>query len=409
MRSAWLPLLLACAVPAQAQAHTTPAALELLDGGVRIAHGLALAHGGGFRFVCPAAWGGPDAPAAAASDDGRIWVAGTDGVVEVGLTGAVGPPVLATDGVRELFSLAGRVLALHTAGSTTALVRVDGPEAATVWRSLEPWDDAAELEQAVLLGRREEGTLQLVEVRLDGNEANRRAVSLDGPGRVSLRPVATGLFLELRYGATFRLLRVEGDRTVVVDEGEAPHLGPVLVGGVPHLVVGGVLLEVAGDRLVPGPIGPHMTCIDVGPPGPYGCVGVELFALDSAGLGQRLFDLRALQAPLFGEIPQEIRPACRAQWADLQVEGRFPVDGGPAMAPDQAADCGCGSSGRKKAGSWTWLLAVVFIGAVWRRTPRGAARRRNARSELSHVGDDRAFDGLLAETESSGNGESAPS
>ena len=341
--------------PASVLGHTSPAVLELLDdNSVRVAHGLALRDGERFHFACPSIWGGPDAPDAAS--DGRIWVAGTRGVVHVTLTSA-SDSVLPADGVREVIAAAGQVFVLHTDPTQTTLFSLKaGPE--PVWRSARRIDDAAPTSEGIALVTRELDHLEVDVVGPGGQILRKEMIVVDRPGAPTLHPTRSEWFISLREGGRFALGRVMSSSVTWIAESDHPYLGPVDIDEVGYVVSNGQLHRIDQNRLVPQVAGQRLTCLRKGPEGPYACVQTVIRSLRPGGvLGPVLFDLAQLGPP------RAETPACQAEWFDLVAEAGLTWEAEKPPISEQSEDgCRCGGVNEKKGGRFgPWWLVWLMV------------------------------------------------
>lgn len=372
---------------------------------VRLTRGAAWYDGETLRFLCPAAWGGPQSPLMAVLDD-QVWLGGLMGPAHLGSEGTLEEPggsgaiqALIGGKFRALASDGIDVLALTTGG---ALWRI-APGAPTELATSTPYPD-----HLVAIGRgrwvlavEDQGTLTLSRVAIDGLAIEHAAPFLTSPYRATPTllwladpdPIAATGRLWVR-GATsdgFRLDRVafteHGDAEMVpVATSSEPIFGPVMLDGDTYLVLGGQPLRLIGDTLEPLPETPRLFCLHAHPAlGLLACVGTDLFRYDPAtGVGALLLSLSMLRPPTLDGLDATERFGCQADWIDAAKDAGLPPelespaeaegDSAPDSVESDVAVAPSASSGCTASAPNAELPAALLIALAIRRVTRRSWR-----------------------------------
>jgi hypothetical protein len=380
-----LVVLLSCA--GRASAHgAPPAATELLAAGdgeaslVRLTPGgLALRVPGGFRFVCPEAWGGdvlapaasiPRGPTLVASD--TLFVIEQDGSVSPHpvQSGSGGALASHPDAVFGLFAHDGRYELRRVTGSTNELVRVlDHPFGAL----------AARADEVVLL-RWFEDTLELQKISLDGTSLGSVTWSVpNGVAYARVTAAAEQLYVTVwgRARPWVTLGRVNERGYEPLREASVDIAGPsastwVLLDGTLQRLDTGAGLDTLGRRI---------SCLGDANGLVYACSEGDLYRLEESGLGAPLFELGSLLAPTYDGLAEPARASCSTRWLDLRadvaaaqalrndIETTEPPRGAPSLAPAE----GCSALPASTMPSLSTLLILLSM-VAWRARAHGARR-----------------------------------
>lgn len=348
------PLLIAVlvGVPATALAHQTPAVLGAAGPAVdplalvRLSHGLARrGDDGRYRYVCPAAWGGPERPPTAGgyvfgvggvyrfADDGRL--DRTDPLTSVLVAGA---------------SEAGVFAAVR--GEPSSVYRVDG-SAAEIHTQAGLLDGlAADAAGVLVAGGEVGGGLILVTIPNQGSTTtDRYAAGLDG-AFVTPRRVGTSIWIRARGPAETRIGRIEGDAVEWIVTSTSSLFGPDAALDEVRIVHDGRLVALEQDVESVIDDTRRYTCLDRG----FVCTLRALYRVDDRGAP--VFELDTVLPPDLTGVEDEV--GCRAQWIDLKTEAN--LDGQielPEPEPEPMTGCTCTDAAHEAR--WPWGLLVGLL------------------------------------------------
>lgn len=422
---------------ASARAHGEPpqvygvaAALEGRPSVVILNEGLALrGPDNGWSYLCPALWGDSDAirggRTKAQSRDGKTtWIIGDDVYAFDGRRFVAQRQMLLRElGTTVLAGDAGGLFALHFGALGHEIVPVGTGAYQPIWSPGSYWSTLAVDAQRLYVGRVSDLQLDVTQLDRAGTEQQTVQIALETEASgVRLAPLSQGLFAVLDENAQKRIGRLEAGRFVPLATAAHSMLGPVAS---PN---GGAWIAIDG-RLQPLPNaaqGPTaetdagcldlerrsaaqcISCLGELDGMAYACSATELYRLDDAGLGERIFDLRGLRPPPAGLISDPAFDLCQSQWnvfeADLRTNGLLPQRGNGPIAGTGGAPsvqmttpvvgagdmempphtlqnvASCTAAVRTPALTAPALpIALVLAGALWRR--RRLALRRARMSE----------------------------
>ncbi len=306
---------------------------------VRLLRGAARWEPDGLRYICPARWGGTEAPPMVAAGD-AVYVAGVLRVARIDAAGEVTtltmPEELEAPTLRALATDGVRVAGLTTKGALVMLA----PGAPRLLATYDPPPDAlAILDDAIVLAVEDGGTLELAQVRELGSEVVRDAPFYRGPYRASpalVRLARDGSRLWLRgtNNEGQRLERVafgaEGaDATLVpiATSGETIE-GPVAYGNALWLVVGGQPRRLDGDVVISLPETTRLFCLREHPAlGLLVCLTSDLHRYVAAtGVGEAYLALPMLRPPSLDGLDATDELGCRADWMDAAADAGLPPE-----------------------------------------------------------------------------------
>ncbi|MBA2321349.1 MAG: hypothetical protein H0V89_09350 [Deltaproteobacteria bacterium] len=369
-----------------ALAHGPPASVTGVgsadvDGPVHVllTEGLAVRADEGWRYVCPARWGGSPLSPFAAGNTEEILVPGADDVYRVDRDGGVTPagdPGHAVGGLLDLDGTNG-VWTIYAVGDEREITRLDLAHSFVFsglrWSGVIGRGRSAELVAAVD-GALVSGTL---------SELGALATSIAGTRLVGTSPqlVPDGekTWIVDRASGYVGVLTAGEERLVA--EGAASVSGPVTALGTTWLALDGVLhtLSKAG----PAPTGEStpIGCL-VGAAGALWACATDLRVVTPEGaLGETVVDLAALVPPDLGDLSDDDGVACWGEWRTFALDLGLDPGEAPA-APETPSDPGpiiaegsCSSTGRSTIGPRT--LCALFVGLVaFRLTTRRRAWHR---------------------------------
>ncbi|MFT7624042.1 MAG: hypothetical protein ACI9WU_003228 [Myxococcota bacterium] len=312
---------------------------------VKLARGLASRQTDGWRFICDAAWGGPETPRMAA-DAAGLWVAGTEGLSRLNHGGAaeITSDALNAASVRDIVRLGDEAFALtgFSGGSTIWRLEEAGPEAIV----LSPLTIQSLRSDA----RGPDGDSLLFVVSDETNTVVRRVDRSGAPtgdelvferieGSLALRPTRDGtLYLRSQVSAHYTLWRLDA-LPLEVATSEDPFHGPIVVDGTTLLTVDRRLAVLTGDSAVV--LGEtrdlnRVTCLGLLAGGTgYACVLPDIVPVSATGFADPpVFALRDIQLPDYDAFAPELAVACEVDWLDLASDAGLstdvPFDPGPA-------------------------------------------------------------------------------
>jgi hypothetical protein len=373
--------MLYLALTALAFGHGPPASatgLAAQDEGpsvVRLTEGLATRGLDGWRYLCPAVWGGtPDAPMMAPVDAGS-WLPGAFDLYwlepDGSLTGS-GVSELASAEVMGLAATESHAVALRMTGAQRELWTL-GPEPEALWVSAKHWTGVGLTSTHALLTAIEDESLVLASVDLADGSVVEEVVEDDARYTPDVRIAGDVLFVARRSVGFHSLAWVTDDGATTVAESDSEILGPIAHAGAVVAVVDGQLHRWEDSTLAPWGA-QDLSCIASVGGDLYGCLFPDLHLLDETGqVGELAFELAALQPPNFEELDPAIEGACTSEWlrmaADLGIDPGLereeePEDTGAAPSKDKG--CGCAGGG---SGGGTWF-PIVLLG-LRRRSSKG--------------------------------------
>jgi len=349
-------------------AHGPPAAVTgvaAADGAgpshVALTEGLAVRDGDGWRYVCPASWGSsPLSPDAAGLSSAEVFVPGAGGLFVADPFGLVEP----TGGGPAVSSLLGlgrdsdQIVALAI-GATTARAVWDVAAGGVVrWTGEDPLTGIAPWDGELHLVGPEDGVLHHLVLDAAGAELSRAELGPADSTNPVLRATPSALWLVER-STDIQQLATFPDR-IAVGPTVAEVLGPVEVDDHTWVALDGVLHEVVGASVVPGPDLRTLDCLEAIDGVAWAC---------SDGLLHALFADGTLDAPIVGPadvgapdldlVAETAVALCFSQWRVWA--GDAGVDPGPAPGGDASeppplllADggCGCDSEGGVSLGAF---------------------------------------------------------
>ena len=360
-----------------ALAHTTPAVLGPAGPSgdrsalVRISHGLAARDETSvYRFVCPAAWGGPERPLAAGGfvvGEGAVFRMRFDVPEDVFSRPADGVPVaIASDA---------DAVRLVVADGDEVVVRRFGSEIEPEWwRSAERVLDVAAVGARTWLAvQADDGGLRGVTLDAAGGLVEDRAfgVRLDGAS-AALEASAGNGAVRLRDADRTRVLLVEEADVTWWFESEASVFGPLWIHDRVWLIEDGRLLTRSADMWSIWDDTRRLTCLVDG----FACTLLRLYAVNEDGVGAEVFSLEDLRPPRFDRVADPaVRASCEAEWLDLAAEARLPLDepdGGTQVPPrsDDPMSCRAAPGGA----SWGWWVTILTAGLATRRRRKVSTR-----------------------------------
>lgn len=384
-------------------AHGPAPAIIGLAGGaerpdlVRLSVGLAERVDDGWRWVCPAVWGTPDAPPVAPLGDGALVVA--DDVVGTLRAGAAFTPseldLRGDDLLRALEHYAGSALALWWTDDGSRVVRIGvgdaggvGPtqlSSTEVGATTERWQTVTVDPAGTTIAARTTPDSLIVDA-VDGSA--RWSFELAGGATPELRTAGDALFVTLD-GERSDLVELRGERADVRLSSPARIHGPVRLGsGVDS--ASWVATDGGLWRLIESPTrlgdARRWTCLQATDSGrAYACTQLALYELlESGPAEQPYFALHDVGPPDMTRVPESARIACEAEWADFASDaglepGRWDWDAADAEVGARRSGCAVGSSTRRVG----WMgVVLVWLGC----------RRRG--SLPIHIHSDRVLDHL---------------
>lgn len=348
----WVVAAVLVAAPAEAIAHTTPAVLGPAGPSadplavVRIAHGLAHRGSDGvYRYVCPAAWGGPERPPTAG---GTIF--GVGGTFALRSSGRV----------ERSSDLAGVLQAAASSAGVFAVVRndvsrvfrVDGG-AVELYAHTGLLDGlVADAETILVAAAAVDGSLTLVTIATSGSTAERTVAADLSGGFVT--PVRTddAIWIRARDPVRTRIGRVEATGVRWVVTSTSALFGPYASREGVLVVEDGALVAVAEDGESVVDDTRRYTCLEEG----FVCTLRTMYRVDDRGTP--VFELDRLEPPDVTEVEDEI--GCRAQWIDLATEAGLPgVIETPDPEPPANVDSGCACTSGRGGGAWILLVPLI--------------------------------------------------
>jgi len=424
--------LVASLAPATTHAHgpsigvvQTPA-----DGVVWLTTGAAIRGSDGtWTFLCPSAWGGPQEPPVAVSDDG-VWILGQDGFMlwKDGFERVLDRDVAE---VLDVTSWRGEAWVLTHADETTTST-LESLDSGRVIPLTRPWTTVSGTPTGFVVARLDEGALELAWVE-DGDAPSDTEIEryeLASPVLdVDLRRDVVGegaeLFAALSGSEAHELVRLEPAalESLSIDRSEesglvasvgrvrssAPINGPVRWDDALLFASGGALLHWQGEGIDSVLGASRFACVDEGgAEGALACTAftvVELSGGPGAWASTEAFRINQLEAPRDEDIPADQREVCEAEWFDFalhsgilpfnpgekpQFDTEEPV--GPEPEPEEMdeeddtesePEGGCGSVRARPA---DWLLVVLVMGLVWVRRRRVYALSKDETTSTSVVG-----------------------
>ncbi len=359
--------------PAVTWAHgSAPAVLSVLSDDeaasrIRLTVGLAEATNDGWRWVCPASWGGPETPVVANTAAGML-VFGDEGIVRVN----EGVGVFIEDGgdlnsstVRAAASDGETVFVVARIDDDDLLLSTSG-EAPTVVAQLQgSWQSLDVREGSPVLSAVRDGRLLVSELRPQGTGLSEQAyeLGLSEGATASLRVRGAQTFVVVNADGDYRLFElVESVATEVFASSSLIH-GPMPIGDSLLAVSDGALWELGeNSRVLDDRV--RYTCASWSPSGAFACSQTALFRVYEGGAATiATFQHADLRPPL------ESTGSCQGEWLDYAghagIElGEDPVDGGgEGEEPDEnpAPKSGCSSVRSSFPIPYFTLLALFAI------------------------------------------------
>lgn len=330
---------------------------------IRLTVGLAERVDEGWRWICPASWGGPETPVVA-DHQGSMVVFGDEGMVRV--SGGAGTFV---EGGAELDAASVRA-AVASEDSLFILARLDGEDlllASTdgpptivaqlrgTWQSLDVRDGSP------FLGAVRDGSLLVAEVRPQGTGVSEVAYPLDllGPARASLRLRGERTFAVISTEEDFRLFELDGsDATEIFASSSAIH-GPMPIGESLFAVSDGALWELGENtRVVDNRV--RYTCAVWSPDASFVCAQTALF---------QAFDGGAATVPTFQHA--DLRPplaasgSCQGEWLDYAGHAGIDLTEQPANEPETGDEASgptpkTGCSSTRQHPQWPMIVLAAL-------------------------------------------------
>lgn len=348
MRALSIAAAALCLLAAPALAHgPTPAALGVVPGTtrehgiVRLSSGLALRDDtGGWRYLCPAAWGGPGAPPTVLGTTG-VWVLG-DAHTRAWAGAWSGAADVSGRRALDLASVRGEAWALVERDGASALISLDTGQELPLG---ERWTTAAEHPEGFMLARAEGRSFLWLLINQRGEVIERRAQQLHAtPVRVDLRTTGDTRHVVITTSAHDLLIELEAllrdgspepDTALIKAEAtrisaQAPIEGPTSWGDTLVIVSGGAMYAWEEGALSSLWVRQRWTCLDAG----SACTtsGVQALPDDRTQAPEQWFALRALTGPRASDMSPAQWPACQAQWLDFAFHAG--IDPAPTPAPE---------------------------------------------------------------------------
>jgi hypothetical protein len=354
-------------------AHGPPAAVigvAAVDGAgpthVAFTEGIGLRTPEGWRYICPARWGGsPLAPRAAGTPD-SVWIPGADDLYQMdedGQTVSAGHPELAITGLLALTD-GDDPLGLYVAGDGRELVRLS--DQAVLWSDAGSWSGVVELGGQIHLAREHDGQLERAILDAGGAELSRAEEGpIEGPDPL-LRVSGKSLYAVDRGSGRNALVEIPG--TSIIFEAVNSLSGPVPAGEGVVFAGDGVLYWLV-DPLVRTPETASIGCLVARGGSDYAC-SRNLYELAATGTRQQppILALEAVLPPLLDDLDGDAAVSCWGQWRqyayDIGIEpGDFPTP--PVDAMPASSGCGCAVAGGPQ---YLWIAALV-AGSLRRQRP----------------------------------------
>jgi hypothetical protein len=415
-----LLLLAQLSLTSAALAHGPPpravAALDVDGRGaltVKLSVGLAQRAEVGFRFVCPAAWGGESSALSELLPSGElIGSAGSElySLDRAGRVQRVTSMTAAGEGangaVLGLVRSSSALFALRSGAGKTTLERITSAGAVRIWESAEPIHSVAASDATLQLVAIRDNTVSQILLSLEGRELER----LSSPASADVisaqaRMIGDVPYLVLRKeGGGSVLGRVEAGSFRMHASAADSIAGPIATSsGAVLLALDGRLHTLRGEQLTAHDESEFVSCLGSRAGRPYACVRDGLRALEQDQLAMSLFSFADLIEPELSQLPVERRAACEDQWLhlrfDLIAASLLPIDtaapsspdashsapqredGGtvPIAEDDRRADdeAGCSLASAAPDKSWLTLLLASLPMLLW----GGRCARRRCRSD----------------------------
>lgn len=386
-------------IASSAAAHgAPPAALAVLswdDVGplsVRLSEGLAQRADGGFRFVCPEAWGGDVFAPMSTLASGTVVVAGTD----LTLVDAEGRVTLHPERLGTSLALArtaDALFGLFLRDGKREVRRIEATHSALLYTSDVPFTMMAAYDDTISLSHFMQETVVVQHISVLGEPGPRVTwLAPSGVAYAELRATGDRLYAVVwgNRHPWVTLGRVTHDAYQHLREAQSAIAGPLELLGATAVATDGQLgwLEGGEGSLVQGE--GAVSCLDSLQGRGYACVSEGLKAFDSEGVGAPLFQLATLREPDYQALPASVRGDCAFRWRDVGEHvamlptsptvadaGAAPSshpgasnDDEEASAPeprrvDGPSSCAPLPSSRSGAGAAQLLVAVAIL--LWRR------------------------------------------
>ena len=385
MRARWLWALAASLGPQLAVAHTLPATLGVVgsQGGdpfaLRLAHGLALRQEKGWRFVCPARWGGPALATAGGPVDGgqpELWVIGQEEPVRIGSDGQshrLAAPALSPSTVRRLIAMPGTVVALAVDARGTSLWRLAQDSAERIYQAPESAESIATDGQQIFIGRTSPDAI-VIDILGAGPAERRWFAAADLEGRTLALEYAGGaLWARLSDGQGTRLVRLEDGQASLALFTDHVLLGPVDQGGRALVAVDQALYTLDEGGLGPVATSTAITCLDGGAGIAFACSKTRLLALVSPP--EERFSLTELLGPELAGLDQDTALSCQLEWLDLATEAGLDPRAAPktpeadGAAPPLLTPAGCSCLRLRPGLGGLGFLALLGLARRGRQRP----------------------------------------
>jgi hypothetical protein len=365
-------------LPQLASAHPINTALSVVsEDAIRIGHGLVtLDEMGRWRFVCPAAWGGPETPLSLGLGPDTMVVIAGDGAFEMTLDGiaALLEERIVASRTRELERAGGVVLALASDVRGSIVAAFEAGSARVILEETRRLHSIEGTEDGFVATSSAAEGVRLTTYGLDGSEVGSSIVPYGeiATATAGIERAGGELYALLAHPGEYRLARIDGDRLRLIATSELPILGPVRAGEEVWFIEDGALLRATGTDVEVIDQTQLYSCLEEGDGFIYACIDTRIYALRPNADPELLFDLLDVKGPRLSHFDPDDRVSCEFEWAifasEAGLDPTIPDDGEEEPAPS----CGCTATPRGGAGS-VLLLFLVCLRA-WRQRARRMVR-----------------------------------
>jgi hypothetical protein len=334
-RLAWtlIALLAISARASFASAHGVPGVSGMLDqsaGGVRVLRlyqGLVMKEGSSWRYVCSKMYNGAGQDIAGSLPGGGVAIAIPSGIALMKSDGTFMPhpdpeaaqaaPTAFARGADKLYALRfrDRVLASDVIEITPTTVKI-------LWTDTHYWSDIAVGENSLALVRADQDEIDAMRLSFSGEVLSEDKATLSDTYAVSVRVMGDVPYYSVRLQNESVMGRIEqGMWKQVLMSGNAMAGPLVMQDGTTLVALDGVLSTFANEMATPlAENVDFVTALAELDGRPYACTATGLRDLNSAGLGDRLFDMSELLGPDECLLPLEMRADCELEWQHTQIE-----------------------------------------------------------------------------------------
>lgn len=396
----WFAAALTLGFGSKAAAHGGfPAAVSLLaadaEGAtlVRLTHGLAYRADGGFRLLCPEAWGGDVSAPIAAIPGGPVVIGGEqlyllepDGQL-TRHESELGQAVALSANSTALFGL-------FRGDDRDELVRISTSTSERVAAFKDQFSALAARDDELALSRFYNNLLLVQTLAPDGALRTFDFTSMGRPiTSAELRSDGDELYAVIGSSAApwFTLARWDVGGWSSLLAAESSLAGPLSLAGSMLYARDGAL-ETLPDVDDANASADYVTCLGSVDGQPFACVREGLVRVDQAGLGTPLFTFAELREPDYALLPESARADCETRFRDLsdhlasaglwQAADQKSAPGAAIdddAVPDGSRAASCSLSRGAGGCSIMWLVLALLVRFRAGPAPARRATRRSTR------------------------------